>query len=180
MAANILSRPKLGHGLEVLVNRKIKADAGNELVRPIQQNCITALWIAVEDVAEVGRHVNILTQPSIDKSDQAKITNVRSGTRAPLQHIKAGRRLVGIPAIEGYDANAQRVVGTRHAPFGAGHKRAERRLAIQSIDERSIRQVRRRHRKGDRHHNRALSAREPRRTAVTRQRRARQRHRREH
>ena len=180
MAADVLSGPKLSQRLEVLVNRKIKADAGNEFVRTIKVHSIAILRIAVENVAQVGREVHVLTQPSIDKSNQAEITNVASRTGAALQLIEVALGLVRIPAIERNKTKSERVVRRGQANLGAGHKVSEARLTIQSINERSIRQVRRRYCKGHRHHNRIQRARTSRRTAVTRQRRAWQRRRREH
>src|SRR6266478_607092 len=180
VAADVLSGPKLSHGLEVLVKRKIKSDAGNEFVRTIKVHRIAILWIAVENVAEVGRKVHVLTQPSIDKSNQAEITNVASRAGAALQLIEVALGLVRIPAIERNKTKSERVVRRGQANLGAGHKVSEARLAIQSINERSIRQVRRRYCKGHRHHNRTLRGRQPRGTTVARQRRAWQRRRREH
>src|SRR6266478_8412206 len=180
VAADVLSGPKLSQRLEVLVNRKVNADARKELVRTIKVHRIAILWIAVENVAQVGRKVHMLTQPSIDKSNQAEIANVASGTGAALQLIEVALGFVRIPAIERNKTKSERVVRRGQANLGAGHKVSEARLAIQSINERSIRQVRRRYCKGHRHHNRTLRGRQPRETTVTRQRRAWQRRRREH
>src|SRR5215472_3777994 len=52
----VLGGTKLPNALEMLINREIETDAGDDLIRTIQQrNSIRSLWITVQDVPEVGR-----------------------------------------------------------------------------------------------------------------------------
>src|SRR5713226_6700799 len=156
---NVLGRSKLGNGLKVFVDWKVNANSVTPLVRTIQKHRIihgAALWIAVENVAAVNRNIDVLAESGIDERHQAKIADVGSRASAALQLIEAGRviGLVSIPAIKRYDADAQRIVRRGKSNLGAADEVGEARLSIQSIDEGSIRQVRRRCRETGRHHDR--------------------------
>src|ERR1043165_7759449 len=61
-AAHILRRTQLKDRLEVLVNREVKTDTRDELIRTIKQDRLSAseitLRIAVQDVAEVRGNID--------------------------------------------------------------------------------------------------------------------------
>ena len=75
----------------MLIDREVEADTCKQLIGPIQQHELATgtLRIAVQDVAAVGRNVDVLAQSAINEQDQTKVADVATGTRAALQLIKA-------------------------------------------------------------------------------------------
>ena len=90
----------------MLVDWEVETNARQKLVRTVEQyrpaHGLT-LRVAVQNVADVGRHVDVLAQPAIHKSDDAEVTNVAARAGATLQLIEALEvvRLVWIPTIKG-------------------------------------------------------------------------------
>jgi hypothetical protein len=56
----------------VFVDWEIESNATQEFIGPVKKNGVPhslALRIAVEDIAQVGRQIDALTQSAVDKSD---------------------------------------------------------------------------------------------------------------
>src|SRR6185295_6767347 len=91
----------------------------------------------------VGMKADRAAQAATDKSDQADIAKVATRAGATLQLVKAAEviSIVGVPAVERHQTGAERVVRTGKANLRACLHGAERRLAIEAIDERRVRNV---------------------------------------
>src|ERR1051325_11361014 len=93
---------------------------------------------------------------AIDETNQTEVTDVATRAGATLQLVEAFEIIgfVQIPAIERYQADAQRVVRSGEANLRTNHHVGEVALTVETIDKRSIRQIGRRHCKRQRHRDR--------------------------
>jgi hypothetical protein len=54
VATRVHRRANLSHWLEVLIDRKVEADARKKFIRPIERNTVCSLWIAIQDVPDIS------------------------------------------------------------------------------------------------------------------------------
>src|SRR5436190_23522710 len=109
------------------------------------------------------------TQATIHEADKTKVTRTSARTGATLKLIEPRSifAFVWIPPIERNDSDSQWIVWTGKSYFCTNYHVGKGTLSIQTIDERSIRQVAWRDREGHWNHNRIQRVRRTRRTAVT-------------
>src|SRR5688572_18383305 len=129
--------------LQVLVDRKVKSNACQDLIWPVKQNGPThslALGITIQDVAQIGRDIYMLTQPAVDKPNQAKVANSCSRTSAALHLVKSGEIVcfVRIPSIEWNKPNAQSGIWTSQTNLGPNHEVCETGLTVEPVNERCV------------------------------------------
>src|ERR1041384_7970633 len=88
------------------------------------------------------------TQTSRNKSHQPEIPDAATGAGAALQLVKSRKIicLIRVPAVESYQSNSKRIIGTGEANLRSRLHRPKRRFAVESIDEWRVSQIARRHR----------------------------------
>jgi len=91
VTTDIRRRPDFSDRLEVLVHREVKADGREPLIRPVEQHEVAAgaLRIAVQNVANVCRHVYVLVQAAIHEKNRTEVSDVATGAGAALQLVEA-------------------------------------------------------------------------------------------
>src|SRR5690349_9812707 len=116
----------------MLVDREVETDAGDQLIRAIQQHEIAArtLRVAIQDVTDVCGKVDVLAKTSVDNADKTKVADVAARACAALHLIEAGEivSLVWIPAIERNHSDSERIVWTGEPDLRARYEVVEAAL----------------------------------------------------